>query len=105
MPVDAELGNVFQVRIAGENKGGGLFAPATNSGKSIGGVADHGEVVGDGRGWHAELGDDSGFVSNDFFSAIQLDDTSADDGLAEVFVRRADENLVDAFVLGGFCGG
>src|SRR4051794_27724203 len=105
MPIDAELRNVFQVRVARQDEGGGFLAPATNSGKAICAVADHGEVVGDGCGWYAELRDYSGFIANNFLASIKLDYAGSNNGLTQIFVSRANENLFDALVLGGFCGG
>ena len=97
---------MLEVVEAGEDGGGGFGAPAGEAGEAVGGVADEGEVVGDGGGGDTELGDDTGFVADDALAAVELDDVGATDALSEILVGGADEDLLGALVVAakGSCG-
>src|SRR5262245_40013078 len=87
-----------------EHRARGLGAPARQAGEAVSAVTDEGEVVGDGFRADTELLPHTFRVENLVLAAIPLDDLAAD-ALAEVLVRRADQDLLDALVLGRDRGG
>jgi hypothetical protein len=53
---------------------------------------------------YSELGDHAGLVAHEVASAVQLHDSRAHDTLAEIFVRRANQQLVHTVVFGCLAG-
>ena len=70
-------------------------------GIAVGGVADEGQVVGNRRRRHAELGHDPRLVARRVAAAVQLHDARAPDRLRQVLVGRADHDALDARVARG----
>ena len=95
----------FQVFIARKDRGSGLVPPSGQTRKSVGAIADHRQVIGYRLRLHAELGLDAGLVADDVGPAIELNDTCAFNTLAEILIRRANDDLLYAIILRGFSGG
>ena len=62
---------------------------------AVRGIADQGEVVGDGRWADAELLVDSSLVQGHVPPSVKTDHPAVLDHLSQVLVRRADDNLLD----------
>ena len=88
----------FEVDEPREHGGGRLCAPAGQTGKAIGRIADERQVIRDRRRRHAELRDHPRSSTTCSRAAVQLHDARSADALREVFVRRADVNAADARV-------
>ncbi len=104
VPVGRMLGDGLQVAPPSEHRGRRLGTPAGQARESVRAVADEGEVVRDRRRRHAELGDDAVLVDQPRLAPVELDDPGAPHALAEVLVRRADDDLLDRWVVGRYRG-
>src|SRR2546426_8650823 len=93
MPVSPFLRNVLKVVISRKGDGCGFFSPSRHTRKSIGAVAKHGQVVRNRLRLHTELGHHAGLVAQDVAPAVQLNNSRANDALAEIFVRGANDHL------------
>src|SRR3984957_4597522 len=105
MPILPILRNIFEMRILNQRRGGGLRTPSWQTRKAIGTVTDDGEIVRNRLRGHAEFGQNSGFIADDLLATVELDNSFADHRLAEIFVRRTDENLLNAIILRCLLGG
>src|SRR5205085_868673 len=109
--VDAPLAPVFwdsfetsKLRQDGRSR---LRAPAGQSGISVRAVSDQRQVVGNGCRRNTELLTNASLVVCNSGTPIQLDDPCAADGLRQIFVRCADDDLFDSCIFlqnEGACG-
>src|ERR1700722_3343359 len=105
MPILPILRNIFEMRILNQRRGRGLRTPSWQTRKAIGTVTDDDEIVRNRLWGHTKFGQNSGFIADDLLATVELDNSFADHTLAEIFVRRADENLLNAIVLGCLVSG
>src|SRR5947209_77472 len=104
MPLAPILRDVFEVRISGENQGGGFGPPARDAGKAIGRIANDSEIIWNGLRIDSELSQDTCFVAQHLATTIELHDASANYALTKVFVRRTNNHLSDALIYSGLGG-
>ena len=64
-----------------------LAPQPASPGKPVGTVADERQIVGDGAGPDAELGDDAGLVDQHVLAPVELHDAGPAHALAQVLVR------------------
>ena len=76
-----------------ESKGRRLRTPSRDTGESVRAIAYHGEIVRNRFRLHSELGDDASLIAHNLLPSVELNDAFADNTLAQIFVRRANENL------------
>ena len=95
---------MFKVLVPGEDLGGSFFSPSGNAGIAVRSVAHNRQVIGNRFRVHAELRGHSRFIAENLTSTIELNDSGTDDALSEILVWRANDDLLDAFVLGRLRG-
>src|SRR5216684_4723576 len=105
MPFSPILGNAFKVRILRKSKSRSLYAPSRHTREAICGVTDHSQEVRDRLGFHSKLGYDTCLIADDVAPAVQLNDSCAHHALTEILIRRTNEHLPHAVILGCFISG
>ena len=80
--------------VAVEHGGGRFRAPAGQPRIAVGGVAHQRQVVGDGRGRHAELGAHAVRVQRRALAPVEQDHAVPDDALGQVLVGRGDDDAL-----------
>lgn len=101
IPVVEGCWDVVELFVVRQHGAGRLCAPSGQPRETVSRIADQPEVVGDGRWLNAELFANARFVVAKLLSAIVLDDVAiVRNALCEVFVGRADENLIDLWLVG-----
>src|ERR1700720_4496294 len=93
MPLSPILRNVLKAGISRQNQSRGFLAPSLHTGKSIGAIAENGQIVWNRLRLYTELGHYAGLVAQDVAPAVQLNNSCPNDALAEIFVRRANDHL------------
>src|SRR5882762_11919456 len=93
-PLRVARRDFFEVRVAAQDRTGGLLAPPRDAGETVRGVADQGEVVGNRCGADAKARDDALFVAQLALATVELHDPLALHALAQVLVWGADDYLL-----------
>src|SRR5262249_9636608 len=101
-PIPPVFRNIVQVRVVGENCSSCFFSPRRNSGKAVGTVANQGQVVRNRLRSDTKLLNHALLISYSARPAIQLNNSSSGDALAQIFVGRANDHTVHSLILSSF---
>src|ERR1700676_4656356 len=79
------LRDVLEVGVSGQGQGGGFRAPCRNTWKSIGAIAEYGQIVRNRLRFDTELGLYPGLIAHDAAPAVQLTNTCPNAALGATF--------------------
>src|SRR3954469_4544623 len=104
VPVAPLFWDVFQMGIARKDEGCGFRSPASDAGEAICAVAYNGQIIRNRLGLYPKLGQDTCLIAQSVAAPIQLHDARPDYRLAQIFIRRANDDSRHSLVLGSLRG-